>query len=79
MKPDYDELWEKYGSKDKHGYVDLMRRDSFFAALDEARRPLIDLLREGAHLSEYEEPDEGVVADFRQRCAKVLKRLGIKL
>lgn len=31
-----EELWERYASPDRHGYKDLMREDSFAAAIKEA-------------------------------------------
>ena len=35
------------------------------------------LLYDGAHLCEYEEPSEDEVSSYRIRCERLLKRIGV--
>ena len=50
--------------------TDLTRDDSVSAQVAE-------LLNDGAHLCEYEEPDADSVSSYRARCRALLKRIGV--
>ena len=43
---------------------------------DSVSAQVAELLHDGAHLCEYEEPSDEVVSGYRARCRALLKRIG---